>query len=130
MSVAGIIEEDWSAEPGIKDACLSVFNALMTRSTHPDHYTFDDLKEFAKNAESTQFSRALLYLSTPRLKVLRTCLMYEYRGMYLELPEEELNHFSLGEAVIHPEFGEPIAKSDILICFTVAADLSEGASSQ
>lgn len=128
MNVNGIIQDDWATQPSVRDACLHVWHALSARQSHLDHYTFDDLKQLSKQADPTVVSQALLYLSNPRLKVLKTCLMYEFNGGYFELPAEEVAHYSMGEGVIHPEYGEPISESEILICFTAGAGVQpEGA---
>ena len=71
-----------------------------------------------KEADETVVSKALLYLSNPRLKILKTCLLYEFRGIYSELPSDEVDHYSKGERVIHPDYGEPLSESEILVCFT------------
>ena len=44
-------------------------------------------------------SQALLYLSNPKLKVLKTCLMYEFNGGFLELPDDEVDHYAERDAV-------------------------------
>ncbi|WP_226858529.1 hypothetical protein [Diaphorobacter aerolatus] len=90
-----------------------------------DHYTFDHLLHLAQAGDEAVVARALSYLATPRVKVLKTCLMYEFDGGFYELPEEEVRHYSRGEAVIHPEFGEPISESQIMICFTPGATLKD-----
>ncbi len=119
------IQDDLAHEPGVKDACLRVWRALANRESHLDHYTFDYLKQLAEEGDRTVVSQALLYLSNPRLKVLRICLMYEFKGGIFELPAEEMAHYSKGEGVIHPEYGEPIDESEILICFTAGAGLQQ-----
>ena len=125
MNVTGIIQDDWAHEPGVRDACLHVWHALSARKSHLDHYTFDDLQQFSEAADRTLVSQALLYLSNPRLKVLKTCLMYEFNGGYFELPAEEVAHYAKGEGVIHPEYGEPISESEILVCFTPGVGLQQ-----
>lgn len=123
MNVPGIIQNDWAAEPGVMAACLHVWRALSARQSHLDHYTFSDLQKLAEEPDVALVSLALLYLSNPRLKILKTCLMYEFRDGYFELPDEEVAHYAKGEVVIHPEFGEPIPESEILICFTPSVGL-------
>lgn len=123
MNVAGIIQDDWAAEPSVMATCLHVWRALSTRQSHFDHYTFADLQQLADEPDAALVSQVLLYLSNPRLKVLKTCLMYEFRGGYFKLPNEEVDHYSKGEVVIHPEFGEPIPESEILVCFTTGIGL-------
>lgn len=127
MNVTGIIQDDWAHEPRVMDACLHLWRALFARDSHLDHYTFDDLQQFAKEEDRSVVAQALLYLANPRLKVLKTCLMYEFNGGYFELPAEEIAHYSKGEGVIHPEYGEPIDESQILICFTPGAGLQQKA---
>jgi len=63
-------------------------------------------------------STVLLYLASPKLKVLKTCLMYEFADGIFELPEDEVAHYANGDDVIHPDSGEPIPESEILVCFT------------
>jgi hypothetical protein len=123
MNVASIIKDDWATEPRIQAACLHLWNALSKRQSHLDHYSLDDLQQLSKESDTGFASKALLYLANPRLRVLRTCLMYEFQGMLFELPDEEMDHYSKGEAVIHPELGAPIPESEILICFTAGAEL-------
>lgn len=121
----GVIQDDWASEPGVMQACLHVWHALSARENQLDHYTFAELLQFAGVNDESQVSRALLYLANPKLKVLQTCLMYEFNGNFLELPDEEVKHYSKGEVVIHPEFGEPIPESEILLCFTPGARLQD-----
>lgn len=123
MNVDGVIQDDWSSEPGVMQACLHVWHALSSREHQLDHYTFDDLVHLAQANDESLVTRALSYLATPRVRVLKTCLMYEFDGGFYELPEEEVRHYSRGEAVIHPEFGEPIPESRIMICFTPGSTL-------
>ena len=127
MNVAGIIQDDWAHEPGVRDACLHVWQALSNREAHLDHYTFVDLQQFAEVEDRTVVSQALLYLANPKLKVLKTCLMYEFNGGFFELPAEEVAHYSQGEGVIHPEYGQPLDESEILMCFTPGAGLQQKA---
>lgn len=129
MSVTGIIRRDWAHKPSVRDACLHVWQALSQRRLHLDHYTFADLQEFAEVADPSLVAEALLYLSNPKLRVLKTCLMYESNGLFLELPPEEVDHYSKGEGVIHPDRGEPIDESEILICFVPGASLLQKAAS-
>ena len=118
MNVDHTIREDWASQPGVLQACLGVWHGLSARQYQLDHYTFGDLAQLAGIPDHSIVSTALLYLANPKLKVLRTCLMYEFNGLLLELPEEEVAHYSQGEIVIHPEFGEPMSESEILLCFT------------
>lgn len=123
MNVDGVIQDDWASEPGVMQACLHVWHALSAREHHLDHYTFDDLFHLAQASDESLVTRALSYLATPKVRVLKTCLMYEFNGGFYELPEEEVRHFSRGEAVIHPEFGKPIPESRIMLCFTPGVTL-------
>ena len=100
------------------EACLNVWLTLSARKIQLDHYTFAELQDISKEADETVVSKALLYLSNPRLKILKTCLLYEFRGIYSELPSDEVDHYSKGERVIHPDYGEPLSESEILVCFT------------
>jgi hypothetical protein len=128
VNIDGVIQVDWASEPGVMQACLHVWHALSSRKHQPDHYAFDELLQLAETSDESQVTRALSYLATPKVKVLKTCLMYEFNGGFFELPEEEVRHYSKGEAVIHPEFGEPISESEIMLCFTPGASLtSKGA---
>lgn len=129
MSVIGIIQHDWAHAPSVRDACLHIWTALSQRASHLDHYTFEDLLGFAEAKDPSPVAEALLYLSNPRLRILKTCLMYESRGLLVELPPEEVEHYSKGEGVIHPDRGEPIEDSEILICFTPGAALLQKAAS-
>lgn len=127
MNITRIIQDDWAHEPSVRDACLHVWMALDSREAHLDHYTFDDLQQFSKQDDPAIVSQVLLYLSNPKLRVLKTCLMYEFNGGFFELPDDEVAHYSLGEEVIHPEYGEPINESEILVCFTSGAGLQQKA---
>ncbi|WCM92868.1 hypothetical protein M5C99_21410 [Acidovorax sp. NCPPB 2350] len=123
MTLDDVIRGDWASEPGVTEACLAVWRALSTRDHQLDHYTFDELARLANSDSEAVVSKALLYLASPKLKVLRTCLMYEFNGGIFELPEEEVSHYSKGEDIIHPEFGTPISDSEILVCFTPGPSL-------
>lgn len=114
----GVIQEDWAEEPSVMRACLHVWHALSKRAYQLDHYSFAELAQLAEASDESLVSKALLYLANPKLKVLKTCLMYEFDGQLIELPDDEVAHYSKGEAVIHPQFGEPIPESEILMCFT------------
>jgi hypothetical protein len=118
MSVDEVIQGDWASEPGIMEACLQVWHTLFAQGYQLDHYTFSELAQLTKSSDEKLVSRVLLYLASPKLKVLSTCLMYEFEGGLFELPEGEVAHYAKGEEVIHPEFGEPIPESEILLCFT------------
>ena len=127
MTVEGLIQEDWASEPGVMQACLKIWRALSSKGYQLDHYTFSDLAQLSESTDEPLVSRALLYLATPKLKVLKTCLMYEFDGGIFELPNEEVARYARGESVIHPEFGEPIPESEVLVCFTPGSRLrSEG----
>lgn len=127
MNVIGIIQDDWAHEPRVRDACLHMWRELASREVHLDHYTFDDLRQFAEQDDPAVVSQALLYLSNPKLRILKTCLMYEFNGGFFELPDDEVNHYSRGEEVFHPEYGEPIGEAEILVCFTPGACLQKKA---
>lgn len=130
MNINGVIQDDWASVPSVMQACLHVWHALSSREQQLDHYTFNDLCQMAQASDDASVSRALSYLATPRLMVLKICLMYEFDNGFYELPEEEVWHYSKGEAVIHPVFGEPIPESGIMICFTPGAALkNKGAAS-
>jgi len=128
VNVDGVIQDDWAAEPSVMQACLHVWHALSKRTYQLDHYSFAELAQLAGANDESLVSKALLYLANPKLKVLKTCLMYEFDGQLKELPNDEVAHYSRGESVIHPEFGEPIPASEILMCFTPGVRLqSKGA---
>ena len=128
MNVDVLIQDDWAAEPSVMRACLCVWHALSSRAYQLDHYSFAELAQLAKASDESLVSKVLLYLASPKLKVLRVCLMYEFDGQLIELPDDEVARYSEGEAVIHPEFGEPIPESEIVICFLPGARLqSKGA---
>lgn len=123
VNVDGAIQDDWASEPGVMQACLHVWRALSAREYQLDHYTFDDLLSLAQSSDESLVTRAVSYLATPKMKVLKTCLMYEFDDGFYELPEEEVRRYSMGETVIHPQFGEPIPESRIMICFIPGATL-------
>jgi hypothetical protein len=118
VNVDGVIQDDWAAEPSVMQACLQVWHALSKRAYQLDHYSFAELAQLAEASDESLVSRALLYLANPKVKVLKICLMYEFDGQFLELPDDEVARYSKGEEVIHPQFGEPIPESEILMCFT------------
>ena len=118
MTVEDLIRGDWASEPSVMDACLNIWQTLSEREFQLDHYTFGELVELAKSNDEAVASRALLYLASPKIKVLSTCLMYEFDGGFFELPKEEISHFARGETVIHPESGSPLLESELLVCFT------------
>jgi hypothetical protein len=127
MNVEKVIQDDWALEPRAMAACLQVWRALFSQGYQLDHYTFSELAQLTNSSDEELVSRVLLYLTTPKLKVLNTCLMYEFQDVFLELPEEEVDHYAKGEDVIHPHYGEPIHESEILFCFTPGSRLrSEG----
>lgn len=107
-------------------ACLHIWHALSALEHQLDHYTFGELVVLSGTHDESLVARALLYLSTPKLRVLKTCLMYEFDGNLFELPDDEVTHYWKGESVIHPEFGEPMPESEILICFTSGVRLLSG----
>lgn len=128
MNLDSVIQQDWATDPDTMQACLRLWHALSSRVHQLDHYTFDSLAELSETGDESVAAKALLYLASPKLKVLKTCLMYEFNGYVLELPEEEVLHFSRGEAVVHPELGEPLQSSEILMCFVPGVRLqTEGA---
>ena len=128
MNIDSVIRDDWASEPGMMHACLHVWRALSSREHQLDHYTFSDLHLYSQVSDESLVAQALTYLASPRLRVLKTCLMYEFNGGFYELPEAEVRRYAHGQAVIHPEFGEPIPDSEILICFIPGATLKkEGA---
>lgn len=118
MSLESVIQNDWVDEPSVMQACLHIWKALTARSYQLDHYTFADLAQLSGESDESLIAKALLYLANPKIRVLKTCIMYEFDGAFFELPTEEVAHYSKGEPVIHPEFGEPIPESEILLCFT------------
>ena len=128
MNVTKIIQDDWAHDPSVRDACVHVWETLASSKVHLDHYTFHDLQKISELDDPAQVSQALLYLSNPKLKVLKTCLMYEFNGGFFELPDLEVAHYSSGEGVIHPEYGELLDESEILICFTPGTGLHSKAS--
>ena len=128
MNVVGVIQDDWAAEPSVMRACLCVWHALSNRTYQLDHYSFSELAELSEASDESLVSKALLYLASPKLKVLKICLMYEFDGQLIDLPDAEVAHYVEGDAVIHPQFGEPIPESEILVCFLPGVRLqSKGA---
>lgn len=129
MSVEEMIQDDWAQEPRVMNACLQVWQALASSAVLLDHYTFPELQALAHEPGEALVSKALLYLSNPRLKVLKPCLLYEHHGMYLELPADEVAHYSKGAEVIHPGSGRQLSESEIVLCFAPAERLNRGADS-
>ena len=111
-----LIKKDWKGNEPLQSACARIYEYLLGVAEHPDFYTFGDFEEVVSQGDA-DLAEALMYLATPRLKVLKLCPMYEYRDLILELPREEVLHYSNGEPVIHPHSGEELTEEDILICF-------------
>lgn len=127
MNVEEVILGDWASEPRAMEACLQLYRALFSQGYQLDHYTFSELAQLSESSDKELVSQVLLYLATPKLKVLNTCLMYEFQGGLIELPEEEVDHYAKGAEVIHPQYGVPIHESEIVFCFTPGPRLrSEG----
>lgn len=126
MNVTDVIRSDWANDPSIKEACLHVWQGLTDANTQLDHYSFNDIQRLAA-ADDKVVAQVVMYLSNPNMQVLKTCLMYEYRGYYLELPKDEVQHYAKGEEIFHPELGEPISTSDILVFFTLGSCLQKKA---
>jgi len=118
VTIESVIRDDWASKPIVMEACLNIWHALSARAYQLDHYTFGELAELAKANDEVLTSTVLLYLASPKLKVLKTCLMYEFADGIFELPEDEVAHYANGDDVIHPDSGEPIPESEILVCFT------------
>jgi hypothetical protein len=127
VSVTEAIQNDWANEPGVRDACLRVLQALTNEEKRLDHYSFGDLLRFAAEDDQKVVARAVMYLANPSLRVLETCLMYEFRGYFYDLPKEEIQHYAKGEVVYHPELGQPLSSSEILVCFAPGVGLKEQA---
>lgn len=123
MNIDSVIQSDWASDPDVMEACSHVWHALSSRKHQLDHYTLDDLLHMAQTDDEPLVTRALSYLTNPKVKVLKICLMYEFDGSFYELPEEEVRHYSRGEPMIHPELGEPIPESRIMLCFTPGVTL-------
>lgn len=97
------IEEDWHDEPVIVDVCQKIWAWLCSETVYPDHYTFGDFRQTSHPADDKVLAKALIYLASPRMQVLQTCLMYEFNELLLELHEEEVQHYaarSLGGRMI------------------------------
>jgi hypothetical protein len=118
VNVDRVIQDDWAAEPSMMRACLHIWHVLSNRAYQLDHYSFAELAKLTEATDESLVSKALLYLANPKLRVLKICLMYEFDGQLIQLPDEEVAQYSKGEVVIHPQFGEPIPESEILMCFT------------
>ncbi|MBW8843577.1 MAG: hypothetical protein JF607_01210 [Burkholderiales bacterium] len=125
--MAEVIRADWAEEPSMREACLNILQALTSAEGQLDHYSFNKIQEFAAVDDDKVVARAATYLSNANLQVLRTCLMYEYRGYFFELPKEELQHYVKDEDVVHPESGEPISKAEILVFFAPGPGMQEKA---
>lgn len=111
------IEQDWPSDSPVALACLEIWSQLSGSHKLIDHYSYGDLQALTKVDDMTSLTRAVMYLATPLLGVLKPALMYEFEGQILELPEDELSHFALGESVIHPHFGEPISDAQLFLAF-------------
>jgi hypothetical protein len=110
------IRHDWQDNEPIASVCLSLVEALCN---HPvfDHYSFAQLREWADTEDLQFLARALLYLSSPSLDVLRPSIMYEEDGTLLELPHEEILDFERGHDVVHPRSGERVPRADLIVAF-------------
>lgn len=123
MNLEIVIQNDWVDDPRVMQACLHIWKALAARSYQLDHYTFTELAKISGESDDSLIAKALLYLTTPKIRVLKTCMMYEFDGALFELPAEEVAHYSKGKSIIHPEFGQTISESEIFICFTPGPQL-------
>lgn len=110
------IRHDWRDNEPVASLCLSLVNELRT---HPalDHYTFSQLREWARTDDLQYLARALIYLSSPTLDVLRALVMYEDEGTLWELPREEMLHFEKGEDVVHPRSGVKLPRAELVVAF-------------
>lgn len=111
-----LIKQDWKGNEPIQIACTRICEYIFYIENHPDFYTFNDFKEIVKQ-DDANVAEAVMYLATPRLKVLKLNLMYEHRGLVLDLPHEEIVNYSNNEPVIHPYTGEVMSEEEILVCF-------------
>jgi hypothetical protein len=117
VSAVGFIKSDWDSEPHVQQACLNILKGLKKSLNHPEHYTFRDLAALSNTDDEVVVSKALLYLAAPRIKILKARLMYEWDGFFHDLPDDEVENYSKGEEVVHPQNGEPLDSSQILISF-------------
>jgi hypothetical protein len=110
------IRHDWQGNDALASVCLCLVQALRM---HPrfDHYTFNQLREWARTENLESLARALFYLSSPPVGMLRASVMYEDEGTLLELPREELLHYERGEDVVHPKSGEKLPRAELFVAF-------------
>lgn len=122
-NVEAQIETDWPVDSPVAVACLEIWSCL--RGSKPiDHYSYGDLKALTKVDDGAAVTRALLYLATPSLGVLKPSLMYEFDGRLLELPIDEFRHFASGQTVIHPYKGEALSEKELFLAFEPGARLA------
>lgn len=116
MNFEDRIRHDWQGNEALASVCLCLVRALRM---HPrlDHYTFNQLRDWARTENLEFLARALLYLSSPPVGMLRASVMYEDEGTLLELPREELLHYETGEDVVHPKSGEKVPRTDLFVAF-------------
>lgn len=119
-----IIKKDWRGNEPLQSACARIYEYLLGVQDHQEFYTFNDFKEMVGQSDA-DLAEAVMYLATPRLKVLKLCPMYEDRDLILELPREEVIHYSNGDPVIHPRSGEEMAEEEILVCFLPGISLNK-----
>lgn len=111
------IEHDWPPGSPVARACLDIWLRLRAKEVQLDHYTYGQLEALTRVADQTCLTRALLYLATPSLGVLKPSLLYEFEGRVMELPATEFAHFAAGEHVIHPYLGEPLDDDQVFLAF-------------
>lgn len=111
-----LITQDWKGNELIQIACTRICESIFNRENHPDYYTFNDFKEVV-NQDDANVAEAVMYLATPRVRVLKLNLMYECRGLILDLPQEQVVNYSNNKKVFHPGTGEEMTEEEILICF-------------
>lgn len=126
MGVDSVIKCDWASEPRVLQACLQLWAVLSQRDVQLDHYSFEELSSYAGSDDDSLMSRVVLYFASPKLKIIRLCIMYESEGCWVALPDEEVERYSSGESVVHPELGVVIDDSDLIVCFVPGDALFSG----
>jgi hypothetical protein len=77
MNYLEIFKKDWRDDAEIASLCLAVYRFLST-AKHQDHYSYAQLKEATGTSNDNKLAQALLYLSNPRLNIVRFVFFVEH----------------------------------------------------
>ena len=99
---------------------------MAERDVELFNYVFEEVYTYDGSDDDSLMSRVVLYVANLMLKIIRLCIMYESEGCWVALPDEEVERYSSGESVVHPELGVVIDDSDLIVCFVPGDALFSG----